>query len=232
MTNTKDSWKMFDQISSYYDSANRILSFGMDRSWRRRLAKLLPKQSHLNLLDIASGTGDQLIACMESNASIHSAIGVDLATDMLEIAKQKILKKPYCNQVSFTCADAQNLPFLPQSFNAITCAFGIRNIPDTLGALKQMKHALASQGRCLILEFSLPGQPWKTPYLWYLRHLLPRIGGVIAKNFEAYRYLNQTIELFPSGKSFCLLMQQAGFVRVQATPLCLGSVTLYQGDVL
>ena len=225
----KKSWQMFDQISPNYDQINRILSFGMDLSWRRFAASHLPKALDLHLLDVASGTGDQLIACMESGASIASSIGIDLSQEMLRIGEKKIAQKPYRERTELLLGDAEKLPFADGSFDAATFSFGIRNVVHPIQALQEMRRVLNPKGVGLILEFSLPPQPFKFFHLFYLRYLLPWIGGLFSKDRVAYRYLNQTIEAFPYGKAFCSLMEQAGFCQVEAFPLALGAVTLYRG---
>ena len=230
MTAPKESWKMFNRISPSYDRINRILSLGMYQNWRHSVAAHLPKKPAIRLLDLASGTGDQLIACLESGASINEAVGIDLSEEMLRIAKEKITAKSYKNKVSFLTADAEQIPFADASFDAATFSFGIRNVSDPLLSLKQIKRILKPQGKCLILEFSMPKQPFKPFHLFYLRHILPRIGGWLSKNPDAYRYLNQTIETFPSGKAFCSLMETAGFSSIKTVPMALGAVTLYVGE--
>lgn len=227
MTNPsrEDVWKMFDKLSPTYDKINRIVSFGMDRRWRKKVAKFLPPQKNLKILDLATGTGDQALALIQSQASIHSITGIDLSSEMLEIAKRKIPSK-----MEFIHANAEKLPFKSMSFDAATFSFGIRNVTDPLRSLKEIHRILKPKGRCLILEFSLPPKPIRGFFLFYLRHILPRIAGLISKNYSAYRYLNQTIEHFPSGKDFCLLMKEAGFSRLREVPMNLGSVTLYVGE--
>lgn len=218
-------WKMFDQISNSYDRTNRIISFGMDRRWRQKVAKFLPPIKNLKILDLATGTGDQAIALIQSGASIHSITGIDLSKEMLEIAKRKIPTK-----MQFIVADAEKIPFKEESFDAATFSFGIRNVTDPLKSLKDIHRVLKPKGRALILEFSLPPKPIRLFFLFYLRHVLPFIAGLISKNRSAYKYLNQTIEHFPSGKEFCLLMKEAGFSRIKTVPMNLGSVTLYIGE--
>lgn len=218
-------WKMFDAISPTYDRINRILSLGMDRRWRKRVAEYLPPQKNLKILDLATGTGDQALALLNSKASIESIIGIDLSVEMLALAKKKLGDK-----TEFIRADAEKLPFAEKSFDAATFSFGIRNVNDPLNSLKAIHRVLKTKGRCLILEFSLPPKPIRGFFLFYLRHILPRIGGLLSRKPAAYRYLNQTIEHFPSGKDFCLLMKEAGFTRLRAVPMALGGVTLYVGE--
>jgi demethylmenaquinone methyltransferase / 2-methoxy-6-polyprenyl-1,4-benzoquinol methylase len=231
MTHSRENvWKMFDAISTSYDRINSILSFGMDSGWRKRAATHLPEQKNLDLLDLASGTGDQLIACMENGADIRSAIGIDLASVMLEKAHAKVESKSYKDKVKFQHADATHIPFSDNSFDAATFSFGIRNVSDPMLALKEIHRVLKPGGRCLILEFSLPKEPIKTFHLFYLRRILPHIGGFFSKNKAAYRYLNETIETFPCGPAFCLLMKNASFSSIRQIPMSLGAVTLYLGD--
>lgn len=221
----EDVWKMFDRISPTYDKTNRIVSFGMDQRWRKKVAEFLPPHKNLKILDLATGTGDQALALIKSQASIQSITGIDLSFEMLEIAKRKIPSK-----MEFIRADAEKLPFKPMSFDAATFSFGIRNVTDPTRSLKEIHRVLRTKGRCLILEFSLPPKPIRGFFLFYLRHILPRIAGLISKNYSAYKYLNQTIEHFPSGKDFCILMKEAGFTRIREVPMNLGSVTLYVGE--
>lgn len=218
-------WKMFDQISLTYDRTNRIISFGMDQRWRSRVASFLPPQKNLKILDLATGTGDQALALIKSQASIGSIIGIDLSQEMVEIAKNKIPTK-----MEFLIADAEKPPFPSATFDATTFSFGIRNVSNPLQSLKEIHRVLKPKGRALILEFSLPPQPIRTFFLFYLRHILPFVAGLISKNRNAYQYLNKTIEHFPSGKEFLLLMKEAGFERLKQVPMNLGSVSLYIGE--
>ncbi|MES2273036.1 MAG: bifunctional demethylmenaquinone methyltransferase/2-methoxy-6-polyprenyl-1,4-benzoquinol methylase UbiE [Chlamydiota bacterium] len=226
----KEIWKMFDAISPTYDRINRILSLGMDRKWRKEISKRLPSGRKLKLLDLATGTGDQIFSLLENGVSIQSAVGIDMASEMLVLAEKKLRSKSYQTSVKFQRADAEKLPFQALSFDAATFSFGIRNVCDPLLSLKEIHRVLKPNGKCLILEFSLPPWPIRGPFLFYLRHILPRIGGLLSKAPTAYRYLNQTIETFPSGKDFCLLMKSASFQNIQAYPMALGGVTLYVGE--
>lgn len=221
----QDVWKMFDQISTTYDRINRILSLGMDQRWRRQVAKSLPPQKNLKILDLATGTGDQIKALLRAGASIQSITGIDLSHDMLAIAKRKLQGK-----AELLHANAENLPFPDASFDAATFSFGIRNVEDPLCALKDVYRVLKPSGRCLVLEFSLPPKPIRSFYLFYLRRILPFVGGLLSRRPAAYVYLNQTIEHFPSGKDFSALLEKAGFCSLQRISMALGGVTLYVGE--
>ncbi len=225
-----DAWKMFNRISGTYDWVNRVLSLGQDLRWRSKVARHLPLRPHLEVLDLATGTGDQLLALCRAGLSIHRMVGIDLAQDMMEIGRKKFQKAPFAKSVEFICADAQNLPFKEGQFDAATFSFGIRNVPNPLQALREMHRTLKPNGKALILEFSIPSK-WIRPFfLFYLRNILPKVGGLLSRQIEAYRYLNRTIEAFPSGDAFCALMKEAGFEEPKTYPMNLGSVTLYVGE--
>lgn len=217
---------MFDSISNFYDRANRLISFGFDMHWRRSLANELPNIENLKLLDIATGTGDQIIALLQKKTSIQSAIGIDISEKMLEIAKQKFKKNPSIS-VEFLQADAEQLPFPDQTFHLCTISFGIRNVARPLIVLSEMYRVTQFNGRCLILEFS---KPLRTMIQWYLRFVMPKIGGWITKNQKPYQYLNQTIQSFASKDEFMSWMHQAQWKNSSAKNLFFGLVILYRGD--
>ncbi len=227
----KDAWKMFDTISPTYDSINHILSFGLDIYWRHRVLCYLPKKEKIKLLDLATGTGDQIFSLMNFSKKIQTAIGIDLSSEMLKIAKKKQGKKSYANRISFSRESATDLTLCNESVDCATMSFGIRNIPDVGACLREIYRSLTKDGRCLILEFSLPKTLWiRKIHLFYLRNILPKIGALISKHSHAYTYLNKTIETFPYGDDFCHLLKSAGFSNVRAIPFTLGIATLYIGD--
>lgn len=223
--------KMFNQISPTYDRVNRILSFGIDKSWRKRLVAKLPELNELKLLDVATGTCDQLMTILEHSSSKIQAVGIDIAEDMVKLGEEKLKNKPYASQIFLQIGSAAKLPFPDASFDCATISFGIRNMEDVNQCLSEIYRVLKKGGRLLILEFSLPSNRIiRSGSLFYLRHLLPKLGGWISKNKSAYSYLNQTIESFPHGKQFCNLLKKVGFTHVKAEPLTFGIASLYQGD--
>ncbi len=223
----REIWKMFDQISPTYDCANKVMTLRLDDRWRKQLCAFLPQKKGMNILDCATGTGDQILALLKKKPDIASITGVDLSEGMLEIGKKKILSP----KVTFQVGDSLALPFVEESFDAVTISFGIRNVENVSLALQEMCRVLVPGGRALILEGTVPeNKALRALHLFYLRHILPRIGGWISKNQKAYRYLNETIETFPQQEAFCALMRSAGFANVKANPLFGGVATVYQGD--
>ncbi len=227
----KQIWKTFDQISRFYDFLNRVLSFGIDIYWRKRVAAFLPEGPDIRLLDLATGTGDQIIEIIKKAKQVKSALGIDLSREMIRVGHRKIIDKPYTHQVSLMEGDAMDIAMKDESVECVTMSFGIRNMEDVQACLSECLRVLTPRGRLLILEFSIPkNRLLKKCHLFYLQHILPAIGGLISKNRTAYRYLSKTIEKFPYGEDFCALMRKAGFVRVKSHPMTFGVATLYIGE--
>lgn len=224
-------WKMFDRIAHRYDLLNRLLSLGQDVVWRRRVARHLPEYSGQHILDLATGTGDLIISIFEKSDRVKSGVGIDMAERMLEFGRPKLVKRNLDALITLQKGDATAIPFSDACFDAVTIAFGIRNVNDVRKGLQEMWRILKPGGRAIILEFSLPeNRLVRRVYLFYFRNILPRIGGMISGDSYAYRYLNETVESFPYGAEFCRLMEESGFVKVQMTPLTFGIATIYQGD--
>ncbi|HPU97876.1 MAG TPA: bifunctional demethylmenaquinone methyltransferase/2-methoxy-6-polyprenyl-1,4-benzoquinol methylase UbiE [Candidatus Hydrogenedentes bacterium] len=225
-------WKMFDRIAPAYDRANRLLSMGTDRRWRAKLVALLPDTPGLKLVDLATGTGDVLLAAArERTGTLNIAVGADLSGGMLSVGREKIRAAGLSGKCFLTRGDALHLPFPDCWADAVTMAFGIRNTVDPPAALREMARILRPGGRALILEFSLPEHPLiRSGYLFYFRHMLPLLGGWIAGDTGAYRYLNRTVESFPQGETFISLMAAAGFARMRHIKLTFGIASLYIGE--
>lgn len=228
--NRTDVHKMFDRISARYDLLNRLLSFRRDIIWRKKLAELLPQKNNLKILDLATGTGDVLLSVVANNQQIDFGVGVDMASEMLKLAKLKIDKYRLANKLFLVRGDAIKIPFDDNSFDVTTIAFGIRNVVDVELSLKEMYRVLNPSGKTLILEFSLPkSRMVKSLYLFYFRRILPVLGWIISGDSYAYKYLNQTVETFPYGEDFCELLKKAGFGSVKQHPMTLGIATVYEG---
>jgi demethylmenaquinone methyltransferase/2-methoxy-6-polyprenyl-1,4-benzoquinol methylase len=227
----KDVWQMFNRISSRYDFLNRLLSLGQDVVWRKRICQYLPDQNCLKLLDVACGTADVLISVYKSTPQKVKLIGIDLAKSMLELGRRKVYPLKSNQQITLIPADALSIPFKAESFDAVTIAFGIRNVVNLTQALDQMFQVLKPHGRLLILEFSLPeNKIIQRLYLIYFRKILPRIGAVISGDRKAYYYLNKTVETFPFNQALVKIIKSTGFKKVDVMPLTFGIVSLYIAD--
>jgi demethylmenaquinone methyltransferase/2-methoxy-6-polyprenyl-1,4-benzoquinol methylase len=222
---------MFDLIHKRYDLLNHLFSFGLDVTWRYRLSRHIEKKDDQQLLDLASGTGDAALSLLKHSPYIKHAVGCDMAGKMLETAQNKAIKKKLAGKISFLQGDAANIPFANNVFDVVTMAFGIRNMVDPAEVLSEILRVLKKGGKTLILEFSLPTNPvLRNLHLFYLRHIIPWVGGAISRDKHAYRYLDRSIETFPYGESFCRIMEGAGFRDVRFNPLTFGVATLYQGE--
>ena len=225
------SWQMFNRIAKTYDPVNRLLSFGLDTRWRKKVGTLLPQKENIRLLDLATGTADQVLSlCKQNPVKIHTAVGMDLSEGMLDIGRQKVRARKMDDTITLKQGDACELPLEDSSFDAVTISFGIRNVPDVPKALREMHRILRPAGKALILEFAIPSNAVvRFGHLFYLRRVLPTVGGVISGDKPAYRYLNTTIESFPYGADFAQLMKDAGFQTVKVHSLTFGIANLYEG---
>ena len=227
-------WKMFDKISSTYDKTNRLMTLGLDLYWRKKVASFLPKKNSIHLLDCATGTGDQLLSLLKHSpltTKITQAVGIDLSQEMLGLAKNKLKEKTFDAEVLLEVASALDLPFAKESFDCVTMSFGIRNVLDVNLCLQELYRVLKPGGKLLILETSIPKAALiKKLHLFYLRKVLPRIGGLISKQKHAYQYLNQTTETFSCGAAFCEQIKQIGFSKVTCHPLTFGAVSIYEAE--
>lgn len=222
---------MFDKIAGRYDLLNRLLSLGIDRLWRKKVAVFFPFGKDLLALDLATGTADQLIFLFEKRSNLKAAIGMDMSKRMMAIGLNKVKKKGLLKKISFNAGDTMNIPSRDNLFDVVTISFGIRNMTNVSLALDEMYRVLKSGGRVLVLEFSLPKKGiFRDVYLIYLRNILPKIGALISGDPGSYKYLNKTIETFPYGKKFCDLLACSGFSNVTCHPLTFGIATIYQGD--
>jgi demethylmenaquinone methyltransferase / 2-methoxy-6-polyprenyl-1,4-benzoquinol methylase len=226
-----DSFQMFNEIYERYDLINSVLSFGLHKLWKRQLREKLPSGfTSMDVLDIATGTGDIALS-LAADKRVKHVRGVDLSEGMLSVAQEKAAKSPLRSKLHFALGDAQKLNQPDRSFEAVVIAFGIRNFANVEQSLKECFRVLKPGGRLIILEFSLPqNMLWRHLHLFYLRRIVPLIGGLISGHPFAYRYLNQTIESFPYGKDFGALMETCGFRKVGFEPLTMGISTLYWAE--
>ncbi len=222
--------RMFDRIAPTYDLLNHLLSLGCDFSWRRKAIRQLDASRDLNILDLATGTGDMLITLFRERPNTAEVTGLDISENMLASCREKLRKRGLADRARLLCADASKMPFVDGTFDAATMAFGIRNTVDAAATLREIHRILKPGGTVLILEFSLPACPvvrWF--YLRYLRLVVPFVGALVSGDRHAYRYLNTSIEAFRQPAEFCRLMQEAGFCEVSAVPLTHGVASIYKG---
>ncbi|MEY2479884.1 MAG: demethylmenaquinone methyltransferase / 2-methoxy-6-polyprenyl,4-benzoquinol methylase [Verrucomicrobiota bacterium] len=216
---------MFGSIAPRYDLANHFLSCGVDFYWRKRAAQIVGGWRPKKIVDLATGTGD-LALVLQRELPDAEVIGADFSEEMLAIAKRKGVRKTIV-------ADAMRLPFSDAAFDVVTVAFGLRNMENYGGALREMASVLRANGHVLVLEFSLPNMSiLRGPYRFYLHRVLPFFGSLLTKQKNAYDYLGDSIEKMPSGDSMLRLMEGNGFANAKAEPLTGGIVTIYTAEKL
>jgi len=221
---------MFNSIAPRYDFLNRLLSLRRDVYWRREMIKALWTPQNGIILDAACGTGDVMIELLKQKPQLHQVMGIDFAPEMLKLARKKINSFEAFGKTRLIAGNSLALPFSTGSFDAITIAFGIRNIMDRKAALQEFFHHLKPGGSLAVLELATPTQPiLKFLYLAYFKKILPGIGGFFASNAKAYRYLPASVIRFPEPGAFAALMQSAGFQQIRWYRLTMGLCTLHIG---
>jgi demethylmenaquinone methyltransferase / 2-methoxy-6-polyprenyl-1,4-benzoquinol methylase len=218
--------QMFDTISGNYDGLNRVISFGIDIKWRKKVLNLVAAKNPDNILDIATGTGDLAILMAQTNAT--KIIGLDISSGMLEVGKKKILDKKLENKIEMIVGDSENMPFPDNHFDAITVSFGIRNFETLDKGLAEILRILKPNGIFVILETSNPTKtPYKQGYKFYTKNILPIIGKLFSKDDVAYGYLSESASVFPFGEALNNILRKIGFIDVEAMPQTFGVATIY-----
>lgn len=220
---------MFDGIAPRYDLLNRLLSFGVDRGWRRRLVGAVRADERERILDVATGTGDLAFA-ISRKCPRAEATGLDLSEGMLEVARRKAAALEGGTRIEFLSGEAENLPFEGGVFDAVTAAFGVRNFHDIRAGLSEMARVLDHEGKIYILEFSTPrNRLFGRMYGWYFHRVLPVIGGMVSRDGRAYRYLPSSVDEFPPPEEFLRMMEDSGFSDCRCRYLTNGIACLYTG---
>ena len=218
--------QMFDTISKNYDGLNRVISFGADVQWRKKVVAILKKKQPKSILDIATGTGDLAINLVKTGAD--KIVGLDISPGMLEVGKRKIAEKNLGQKIEMVIGDSENLPFDNNSFDAITVAFGVRNFEDLEKGLSEIYRVLRPQGTFVVLETSVPTRtPFKQGYHFYTKYILPKIGKLFSRDRSAYSYLSESAAVFPYGKRFNNILEKVGFIAVGNRPQTFGVASIY-----
>lgn len=219
---------MFNSIAGKYDFLNHFLSVGIDKSWRKKLVKLVLETQPQKVLDVATGTADLAITLALKSDTVIT--GVDISQGMLDVGIKKLRRKGLEKQITLELGDSEQLPFQTASFDAGMVAFGVRNFEDLDKGLSEMHRTLKPGGMIAILEFSRPKAfPVKQLYNFYFLNILPLMGRLVSKDKGAYTYLPESVNVFPDGKDFLNHLQKCGFTNLTERRLTFGIASIYTG---
>lgn len=218
--------RMFDNISHRYDFLNHFLSLGIDKGWRKKAINMLRPLNPQLMLDVATGTADFAIQAMTLKPK--KIVGIDISEGMLEVGRKKIKQKGLSDSIELHLADSENLPFAENNFDAVTVAFGVRNFENLEKGLAEIRRVLKPGGMLVVLEFSKPKSfPFRQVYNFYFKAILPKLGKAISKDNAAYTYLPASVQSFPDGKAFELILNKVGFKETTCRPLTFGVSSIY-----
>jgi len=221
---------MFDKIAFRYDFLNRFLSAGIDVSWRKKAIRQLKALQPQYILDVATGTGDVAVLA-EKMLHPVKITGIDISEGMLGIGRKKVQKSGLQNKIELLQGDSETMSFGDNSFDAVTVAFGVRNFQNLEKGLTEMLRVLKPGGKLVVLEFSRPKQFFfKTIYNLYMKTIAPNFGKLIAKNKDAYQYLNDSVQRFPEGTDFIDILNKTGYKLTDYKTLTLGICSVYCGS--
>ncbi len=226
-TKSEQMERMFDRIAPVYDRLNHVLSWNIDKAWRRRAINRLKPFHPQRILDVATGTGDFAIrGCRVLRP--RDMVGTDISEGMMDVGREKAKREGLADCMAFVKADCADLPFPDKRFDAVTVAFGVRNFEDLDKGLSEMRRVLDDNGKLVILELSEPGWfPMKQLYALYSRTIIPALGKCWSEDRGAYTYLPRSVRAFPQGKTMAGILRKAGFGEVGFKRLTLGVCTLY-----
>jgi demethylmenaquinone methyltransferase/2-methoxy-6-polyprenyl-1,4-benzoquinol methylase len=220
---------MFDDIAGRYDFLNHLLSFGVDRTWRKKAIKVI-SETHKNskILDIACGTGDLAIAALKLDPEYIT--GIDISQKMIDLGREKIKKRGFSEKIDLLTGDSEKICFDDNSFDVAMAAFGVRNFSEPMKGLAEMKRVIRKGGLIMILEFSKPSGFLLRPiYSFYFLKILPFIGKLFSINAQAYSYLPLSVMQFPDSQQFMDIMKRAGISEIKQKKLSFGIATIYTG---
>ncbi len=221
--------QMFDTISGNYDKLNRVISFGIDLKWRKKVLKMVADKNPNSILDIATGTGD--LAILMTKTKAEKIIGLDISDGMLEVGRQKIKAQNLSDRIEMVLGDSEKMPYGDNTFDAITVAFGVRNFENLEVGLSEILRVLKPNGIFVILETSVPVKfPFKQGYNFYSKNILPLIGKMFSKDNVAYGYLSESASFFPFGEALNNILRKVGFIDVIDMPQTFGVATIYSAS--
>ncbi|MFN7117419.1 MAG: bifunctional demethylmenaquinone methyltransferase/2-methoxy-6-polyprenyl-1,4-benzoquinol methylase UbiE [Saprospiraceae bacterium] len=221
---------MFDNIARRYDFLNRLLSLGIDKIWRKKAIDQLKKLQPKYILDVATGTAD---VALETARRLHpdKSIGLDISAEMLHFGREKVAKQGLAEVIELVQGDSENLSFSDNTFDAITVAFGVRNFENLEKGLSEMNRVLKPGGKLVVLEFSKPRLfPFKQLFQFYFQNILPIIGRWTSQDPRAYKYLFESVQVFPEGEQFLNILQKTGYKSSKCIPLTLGVCSIYTAE--
>ncbi len=219
--------QMFDNVSSNYDFLNRLLTFGIDVSWRKKVVKMVADQNAKIIMDIATGTGD--LAIMLAKINPEKVIGLDISQGMLDVGKKKVEQLNLTDKVEMVIGDSENLTFADNTFDAITVGFGVRNFEDLEKGLGEIYRVLKPKGTFVVLETSQPTNFLvKQGFTFYSKYIIPTVGKIFSKDKNAYQYLPESAAAFPYGEEFNNILLKTGFNTSKVYPQTFGAATIYQ----
>lgn len=223
------SGAMFDDIAARYDLVNRVISLGIDQSWRRKTVRSLNLGPAQRVLDLATGTADLAIQVARTEPSV-SVVGLDPSSKMLEVGRAKVARGGLDARVELVQGDAQTLPFEANSFDSVCIAFGIRNVPDRRKALCEMARVTRPGGRIAILELSEPRSGWLAAMARFHIHTVVPYVGALLSGVREYQYLQRSIAAFPPAKEFAALMRASNLDVLAVHALTFGVCHLYVAE--
>jgi len=220
---------MFNNIAKKYDFLNHLLSLGIDKGWRRKAIKMVAPHNPKQILDLATGTGDFAFVAMRLKPDHIEA--ADISEGMLDVGRQKNIKKGFSDVIDFVYGDSENLEYPDNHFDLVTIAFGVRNFENLKAGLSEMRRVIKPDGHVCIIEFSKPrGFPMKQLFAFYSKYILPLIGRLFSKDKSAYTYLPESSASFPDGEEFIAIMNEIGYSKTYEKRLTGGIATIYLSE--
>ena len=221
--------RMFNSIAPAYDNMNRMMTFGLDRGWRRKAVRTVADSHPARVLDIATGTGDLAIAMARATQADGTHItGIDLSEEMVDIGRNKVKAAALTERIDMTTGDALHLPYGDNTFDAVTVAYGVRNFEHIDRGYAEMMRVLRPGGMLCVLELTPPSSALVKPfYHMYTRWVIPLVGRLMSRDSRAYAYLPESIRAVPARQDMLRLMQGAGFTDTRYRSLTMGVCAIY-----